>query len=51
MSLQNHSCFLSYAREDSQSARTLFERLTAAGATVWFDEHELIPGQRWQPAI
>ena len=44
--------FLSYARHDRDSAKKLYDILTAASAgKVWFDEVDLIPGMRWDPAI
>jgi hypothetical protein len=45
------TCFLSYAREDAESAQRLYDVLTDAGATVWFDKESLGPGEKWQPAI
>src|SRR5689334_4378358 len=46
-----HTCFLSYAREDVEQARRLYRDLRQAGATVWFDEESLRPGERWVSAI
>ena len=44
--------FLSYARGDRESAKKLYDDLNAAsGGKVWFDEIDLIPGMRWDPAI
>ena len=44
--------FLSYARSDRDSAKKLYDILAAASAgKVWFDEVDLIPGMRWDPAI
>jgi hypothetical protein len=43
--------FLSYAREDEDQARRLFEDLKRAGLNPWFDKDSLLPGQRWKTAI
>jgi hypothetical protein len=39
--------FLSYAREDSESARKIAQALRASGIEVWFDEDELRGGDAW----
>ena len=51
MTQPSHTCFLSYAREDSDAARALYDDLCAAGATVWYDKESLVPGERFGPAI
>jgi formylglycine-generating enzyme required for sulfatase activity len=43
--------FISYAREDAQMARKLYDDLTGAGLDCWFDEEDLVPGQNWQIEI
>ncbi len=43
--------FLSYAREDSGSARKLAEALRAADVEVWLDEDELQGGDAWDAKI
>jgi type IV pilus assembly protein PilM len=43
--------FLSYAREDYESARKVYAELRAAGLDVWLDRENLLPGQVWKPAI
>jgi hypothetical protein len=43
--------FLSYAREDIDAARRLFNDLRNAGVKVWFDKESLVPGQRWKSTI
>jgi hypothetical protein len=47
----DEKCFLSYAREDAPSAQKLYEGLSAAGASVWYDKESLKPGQKWEVAI
>ncbi len=43
--------FLSYAREDLDAAREIYQYLTISGITTWFDEESLRPGERWREAI
>jgi len=43
--------FISYAREDAQMARMLYEDLKNAGLDCWFDEEDLLPGQNWRLEI
>jgi len=43
--------FLSYARDDLDSARRIFQELTRAGVRVWFDKESLLPGQNWSGAV
>ncbi len=40
--------FLSYAREDFESAVRLARELTAEGFAPWFDKDNLLPGERWK---
>src|SRR3990172_9762711 len=43
--------FISYAREDAEMARRLYEDLKNVGLECWFDEEDLLPGQNWRLAI
>src|SRR5215212_1512514 len=43
--------FLSYARNDREAARKLYEVLKTGGIDVWFDEAELVPGAEWESAL
>lgn len=43
--------FLNHIHEDKPQVRQYCDRLTADGFTPWLDERELLPGQRWRPAI
>lgn len=45
------TAFLSYAREDQDSARRLTDDLRRAGITVWLDQDSLLPGQDWRVAV
>lgn len=48
---QKNVIFISYAREDSEAARRLYEDLKSAGLTPWLDKESLIAGQNWKVAI
>jgi len=48
---QQPTVFISYAREDIETARRLYEDLKRAGAEPWFDKESLLPGQKWKVAI
>lgn len=41
----------SYSREDSDFALRLAGDLKAAGAGVWLDQLDIVPGQRWDRAV
>jgi len=43
--------FLSYAREDFETAKRLCNDLRQVGIDVWFDKDSLLPGQNWKTAI
>lgn len=43
--------FISYAREDVESARTIEDRLKSAGVEVWFDQKALQAGDRYESEI
>ena len=43
--------FISYAREDAESARRIAEALRAFGVEVWFDANELRGGDAWDVKI
>lgn len=43
--------FISYAREDIDYAKRLFNDLRKASFEPWLDCESLLPGQRWEPAI
>jgi TIR domain len=45
------SVFISYAREDTATARRLFAELQRMGADPWLDSEKVLPGQRWKVAI
>ncbi|MBN8582437.1 MAG: TIR domain-containing protein [Anaerolineae bacterium] len=43
--------FISYAKEDLEAAKRLFDDLLHAGAEPWLDKENLLPGQRWDVVI
>ena len=43
--------FISYAREDADSAERLYRDLVKSGLEPWFDKKSLLPGQRWKTEI
>src|SRR5256885_15297713 len=51
MTVTNELVFLSYAREDGESALKLYNELVEAGINVWFDQESLAPGAKWKLAI
>ncbi len=40
--------FVSYAREDRQTALQVHERLLKEGSSPWIDCRDILPGQNWQ---
>lgn len=51
MATDTSTAFFSYSRADSEFALRLAEDLKAAGATVWLDQLDIEPGQRWARAV
>lgn len=43
--------FFSYSRQDSEFALRLASELRAAGASVWLDQLDIRPGQRWDHSV
>ena len=48
---QEDSVFISYAREDSDAARRLYNDLKSHGLNLWLDKECLLPGQDWRREI
>jgi hypothetical protein len=46
-----HSAFISYSRADSEFALRLARDLKAAGAKVWLDQMDIVPGASWDNAV
>lgn len=44
-------CFLSYAREDSEKAQSIYNFLINQGIEIWFDQESLLPGAKWKIEI
>ena len=43
--------FISYAREDAETAQKVARELTLRGIEVWLDSRELLPGENWEIRI
>src|SRR5215469_11878604 len=43
--------FISYAREDFNKAKRLYNDLRAAAVDPWLDRESILPGQKWKGAI
>jgi TIR domain len=43
--------FISYAREDAEAAKRLYDDLKGAGLNPWLDKERLLPGQNWREEI
>ena len=43
--------FLLYARIDQEAVRRLYRRIVQDGASAWFDQEKLLPGQDWEYEI
>lgn len=43
--------FISYAREDEETAIRLYHDFKGAGLDPWLDKESLLPGQKWKAAI
>jgi hypothetical protein len=43
--------FLSYAREDREKVRKLYQKLSDAGFKPWMDIEDLLPGEQWQRSV
>lgn len=43
--------FISYAREDEETARRIYQDLIQLGADPWLDQEAILPGQDWERAI
>ncbi|MCP4108422.1 MAG: DUF1566 domain-containing protein [Desulfobacteraceae bacterium] len=48
---KKNKIFISYAREDIETARKLYHDLKKAGVNPWLDKEELIPGQNWKLTV
>ena len=45
------AAFFSYSRHDTEFAQRLAQELRAAGATIWLDQLDIRPGQRWDRSV
>ena len=51
MSGSTASAFISYSREESEFALRLAGDLRKAGAQIWLDQLDIVPGKAWDDAI
>ena len=51
MAAEPQATFVSYSRDDSDFALRLAEDLKSAGATVWLDQLDIKPGERWARSV
>jgi len=51
VTISGATAFFSYSREDSEFVLHVARDLKAAGANVWLDQMDIVPGQRWDEAI
>ena len=53
MANKNHqpTAFISYAREDSVSVKTLYNYLSRRGFRPWLDIEDILPGQTWKDVL
>jgi MFS transporter, ACS family, hexuronate transporter len=51
LATETQATFVSYSRDDSDFALRLIEDLKSAGASVWLDQLDIKPGQRWARAV
>lgn len=51
MAKQSASAFFSYSRQDTEFAQRLAQDLRASGASVWLDQLDIRPGQRWDRTV
>ena len=43
--------FISYAPEDEEKVKSLYQKLFNAGFKPWMDKIDILPGERWQSSI
>jgi len=48
---KNKTVFISYAHEDFESAKKLYQNLKSAGVEPWLDKISITVGQKWKVAI
>jgi hypothetical protein len=49
--LKNKRVFISYAKEDYETAKQLYKDLKRLGLSPWLDSEDLFPGQKWKLAV
>lgn len=48
---RKYDVFLSYSSDDRDWASEIVAALKDSGVSTWFDAHEIVPGDRWQPRL
>ena len=48
---RHYSVFISYAHEDIDKAKSLYDELKFAGLDPWLDDKSIIAGEKWKIAI
>lgn len=43
--------FLSYARDDQDTVKLIYEKLRAEGYSPWMDQFDILPGENWERSI
>ena len=43
--------FLSYAREDEEKVKNLYQELSDAGFRPWMDKKDILAGERWRSSL
>jgi len=43
--------FLSYARDDQDAVKPIYEKLRAEGYNPWMDQFDIFPGENWERSI
>jgi len=43
--------FLSYAEEDREQVKSLYEKLAESGFAPWMDVQDILPGEQWANSI
>ncbi len=43
--------FLSYARDDQEAVKLIYEKLKTEGYHPWMDQFDILPGENWERSI
>ena len=42
---------MSYSRNDQEKVEEIYDKLLSAGFKPWMDTKDILPGEKWEPAI